>query len=113
MGPEPLGVAQSPDGALRTQGRISAATDPLIGAFPIVREGERETVLGFDDRHLDFRIVVEVRDGPAESQVIGITTLVRRRSLFGYLYLAAVTPFHKAIVPTLLAEVNERYCMSP
>ncbi len=92
---------------------IPAATGALIGAFPIVREGERETVLGFDDRHLDFRIVVEVRDGPAESQVIGITTLVRRRSLFGYLYLAAVTPFHKAIVPTLLAEVNARCCMSP
>ncbi|CCE97645.1 DUF2867 domain-containing protein [Sinorhizobium fredii] len=79
----------------------------LIGAFPILRESEREAVLGFDDRHLDFRIVVEVRDGPADSQVIGVTTLVRRRNLFGYLYLAAVTPFHKAIVPALLAQLNE------
>ncbi|MBP2237609.1 hypothetical protein J2Z31_004132 [Sinorhizobium kostiense] len=88
---------------------IPAAAGGLVGAFPIVGEGERETVLGFDDRHLDFRIVVDVRDGPAESQVIGITTLVRRKNLLGYLYLAAVTPFHKAIVPTLLAEVNARY----
>ncbi|HXV29873.1 MAG TPA: DUF2867 domain-containing protein [Sinorhizobium sp.] len=85
-----------------------AADAGLTGAFPIIGSGERETVLGFDDRHLDFRIVVEVRDGPAESQVIGITTLVRRRSLFGYLYLAAVTPFHKAIMPALLAELNAR-----
>jgi hypothetical protein len=85
-----------------------AADADLIGAFPVVRGGERETILGVDDRHLDFRIVVEVRDGPAESQVIGITTLVRRRNLFGYLYLAAVTPFHKAIVPALLAELNAR-----
>lgn len=85
-----------------------AADSRLVGAFPIVLGGEHETVLGFDDRHLDFRIVVEVRDGPAESQVIGITTLVRRRNLFGYLYLAAVTPFHKAIVPALLAELNAR-----
>ncbi len=85
----------------------SASNASLIGAFPILRGREREAVLGFDDRHLDFRIVVEVRDGPADSQVIGVTTLVRRRNLFGYLYLAAVTPFHKAIVPALLAQLNE------
>ncbi|OHV83414.1 DUF2867 domain-containing protein [Ensifer sp. LCM 4579] len=85
-----------------------AADSGLIGAFSVVRDSEHETVLGFDDRHLDFRFVVKVRDGPAESQVIGITTLVRRRNLFGYLYLAAVTPFHKAIVPALLAELNAR-----
>lgn len=87
---------------------VGPADCGLVGAFPIVRGGERETVLGFDDRHLDFRIVVEVRDGPAESQVIGITTLARRRNLLGYLRLAAVTPFHKAIIPTLLAELNAR-----
>ncbi|ASY58404.1 DUF2867 domain-containing protein [Sinorhizobium sp. CCBAU 05631] len=79
----------------------------LIGAFPIPTGSDREIVLGLDDRHLDFRIAVEVRDGPADSQVIGITTLVRRRNLFGYFYLAAVTPFHKAIVPALLAQLNE------
>ncbi|AFL54086.1 hypothetical protein ABIE78_006284 [Sinorhizobium fredii] len=79
----------------------------LVGAFPILSGSDREMVLGLDDRHLDFRIVVEVHDGPADSQVIGVTTLVRRRNLFGYFYLAAITPFHKAIVPALLAQVNE------
>ncbi|WP_018235862.1 DUF2867 domain-containing protein [Ensifer sp. BR816] len=79
----------------------------LVGIFPVLSGSEREAVLGFDDRHLDFRIVVEVRDGPADSQVIGVTTLVRRRNLFGYFYLAAITPFHKAIVPALLAQLNE------
>ena len=84
-----------------------AADVSLDGAFPILSGSDREMVLGLDDRHLDFRIVVEVRDGPADSQVIGVTTLVRRRNLFGHFYLAAVMPFHKAIVPALLAQVNE------
>ncbi|MDK1493390.1 DUF2867 domain-containing protein [Sinorhizobium sp. 7-81] len=85
-----------------------AAADSLIGFFPVLRDDERKAVLGFDDRHLDFRIVVDVRDGPAECQVIGVTTLVRRRNILGRIYLAVVTPFHKTIVPTLLAGLNER-----
>lgn len=80
----------------------------LIGTFPLLHSDDREAVVGYDDRHLDFRIVVDVREGPADSQIIGMTTLVRRRNLFGRLYLAAVMPFHKAIVPTLLAGVNDR-----
>ncbi|MDK1377180.1 MULTISPECIES: DUF2867 domain-containing protein [unclassified Sinorhizobium] len=80
----------------------------LIGFFPILLDDQRKAVLGFDDRHLDFRIVVEVRDGPADSRVVGVTTLVRRRNFLGRIYLAAVTPFHKTIVPALLAELNER-----
>ncbi|MDX1089588.1 DUF2867 domain-containing protein [Sinorhizobium medicae] len=91
---------------------LNAAAPPahsgLIGTFPLLHSDDREAVVGYDDRHLDFRIVVDVREGPADSQIIGMTTLVRRRNLFGRLYLAAVMPFHKAIVPTLLAGVNDR-----
>jgi hypothetical protein len=91
---------------------LNAAAPPahsgLIGTFPLLHSDDREAVVGYDDRHLDFRIVVDVREGPADSQVIGMTTLVRRRNFFGRLYLAAVMPFHKAIVPTLLAGVKDR-----
>ena len=85
-----------------------AAAGGRIGGFPVLHSDDRETVLGLDDRHLDFRIVVNVRDGPADSQIIGFTTLVRRRNLYGRIYLAAVMPFHKAIVPALLSGVSER-----
>ncbi|WP_085025699.1 DUF2867 domain-containing protein [Ensifer aridi] len=91
---------------------LNAAAPPahsgLIGTFPLLHSDDREAVVGYDDRHLDFRIVVDVREGPADSQVIGMTTLVRRRNFFGRLYLAAVMPFHKAIVPTLLAGLSDR-----
>ncbi|KQX44140.1 DUF2867 domain-containing protein [Ensifer adhaerens] len=77
----------------------------LIGAFPVVSKSDDEVVLGFDDKHLDFRIVVDVRAGSAVNQIVGVTTLVRRHNTLGRVYLMAVTPFHKAIVPTLLARV--------
>lgn len=77
----------------------------LIGAFPVVSKSDDEVVLGFDDKHLDFRIVVDVRAGSAVNQIVGVTTLVRRHNTLGRVYLMAVTPFHKAIVPTLLSRV--------
>ncbi|MBP2238976.1 hypothetical protein J2Z31_005517 [Sinorhizobium kostiense] len=67
---------------------------------------DRQTVFGYDDRHLLFRLVVEVGEGPADGQIVGMTTLVRCRSFIGWLYLAAAIPFHKAIIPSLLMAVE-------
>jgi len=77
----------------------------LVGAFPVLSTTDDEVVLGFDDKHLDFRIIVDVRAGSAVNQIVGVTTLVRRHNTLGWVYLAAITPFHKVIVPTLLAGV--------
>ena len=68
----PLGLKPGADGNLPASGRVG-----------IFSSSER-VVLGFDDRHLDFR-----------------------NSLFGRVYLATVTPFHKLIVPTMLARVSD------
>lgn len=90
-------------------GLKSAAPRPgrfgLVGAFPVLSKTDDEVVLGFDDKHLDFRIIVDVRAGSAVNQIVGVTTLVRRHNTLGWVYLAAVIPFHKVIVPTLLAGV--------
>ncbi|NVD40947.1 DUF2867 domain-containing protein [Ensifer sp. HO-A22] len=75
----------------------------LIGPFPVLSQNDDEVVLGFNDAHLDFRIVVDVRAGSAVNQIVGMTTLIRRHSTLGRVYLAAVMPFHKVIVPTMLA----------
>ena len=90
-------------------GLKSAAPRPgrfgLVGAFPVLSKTDDEVVLGFDDKHLDFRIIVDVRAGSAVNQIVGVTTLVRRHNVLGRVYLAAIMPFHKVIVPTLLAGV--------
>jgi hypothetical protein len=76
-----------------------------IGIFPVVSASPERVVMGFDDTHLDFRMVVEVT--PEESgQRVTATTFVRTNNRLGRLYLAAVKPFHRAIVPAMLAQVG-------
>ena len=72
-----------------------------IGIFPVLRVTEHEVVLGLDDWHLDFRLVIEAM--PAHSGTcIRATTLVQRKNMFGRLYIGVVTPFHRMIVPAVL-----------
>lgn len=79
-----------------------------IGGFPMVSEDEREVVLGFDDRHLDFRIRIRVLAQSDEESHLAVATLVRLNSLLGRLYLTAVTPFHHAIVAGMLAQARAK-----
>lgn len=78
----------------------------LIASLPLMHSDDSQQVFGYDDRHLHFRLIVDVAEGPADGQIVGMTTLVRRRSLVGWLYLAAAIPFHKAIIPSLLTAVE-------
>ncbi|MFJ1311022.1 DUF2867 domain-containing protein [Agrobacterium sp. P15N1-A] len=71
------------------------------GGFPILSSTPQRTVLGFDDRHLDFRIVVDLEE-KGSRQMVSITTIVRRKNLFGRLYLLVVGPFHRRIVPATM-----------
>ncbi len=68
-----------------------------VGTFPVLAEEDHRVVLGADDRHLDFRAVVDhdVVDGIT---VVTATTLVKRHNLLGRTYLAAIMPFHKLIL---------------
>ena len=75
-----------------------------IGIFPVVSASTERVVMGFDDAHLDFRVVVEVVP-EGSGQRVTATTFVRTRNRLGQLYLAAVKPFHRVIVPAMLAQV--------
>lgn len=78
------------------------ASQRTVGGFPLVAQSEREVVLGFDDRHLDFRISVRVAlDGPEATQVT-VSTIVKTNNLAGRAYLATIMPFHRLIVRHLL-----------
>jgi hypothetical protein len=90
---------------VKSSGVHSAEEMDMIGIFPIVSQFERQVVLGFDDRHLDFRAVIDVSDDDGQT-LVSATTLVRRKILFGKIYLAVITPFHNLIVATMLAKLN-------
>ena len=85
--------------------REAPAGSERIGIFPVVSASPEQVVMGFDDAHLDFRVVVEVTSNCRRQQVTA-TTFVRTRNHLGRLYLAAVKPFHRMIVPAMLAQVG-------
>ena len=77
-----------------------------VGAFPVISSAPDRVVLGFDDKHLDFRFVVDLAKIDVSHSQITTTTLVRPHNLLGRTYLAVVLPFHRMIVPAMLAQVT-------
>ncbi|WP_137157085.1 DUF2867 domain-containing protein [Rhizobium sp. FKL33] len=84
---------------------VAMVAGARAGGFPVIEDGPNRAVLGFDDRHLDFRIVVDIVRSN-HGGVLCVTTLVKRNNLLGYIYLAAVSPFHRRIVPVTMAAVG-------
>lgn len=82
--------------------RAAAPADqPHLGPFPIVSETPDEILLGFDDRHLDFRISVLASDG-----LVHCSTWVAPHNPAGRIYLTAIMPFHVLIVRNSVARVG-------
>jgi hypothetical protein len=79
-----------------------------IGLFPVLAETPERVVLGLDDKHLDFRVAVDVVALGNGQQQVTATTLVRTHNLLGRIYLAAVLPFHRVIVPAMLTQAGKR-----
>ena len=79
----------------------------FIGMFPILSASARVLVLGLDDRHLDFRLVVEIPEDQPQGTVIA-TTLVQTHGIWGKIYLAIVKPFHRWLVPQLIKRASAR-----
>jgi hypothetical protein len=89
---------------LKTSGAGTVAPREMIGIFPIVSERPDRLVAGFNDKHLDFRLVVDVATSGAIQNVTA-TTLVLTHNWLGRIYLAIILPFHRLIVRSLLRQV--------
>ena len=89
---------------LKTSAANEASASNIIGIFPIVSQSPDRLVAGFDDRHLDFRVVVDVA-ACGHGQRVTATTLVLTHNLLGRLYLAIILPFHRLVVRALLRQV--------
>ena len=93
----PFGLKAAPDHTL--------PPEASIGTFPVISRAPDKVVLGLDDKHLDFRIVITVNPAAGAPQRVSATTMVRINNGFGRAYLAAVMPFHKLIVPVTLRQI--------
>ena len=93
---------------LKTSGAGEPNTGGVIGLFPVLSETPERLVAGFDDHHLDFRVVVDVASEEGGRKVTA-TTLVLTHNWLGRIYLAAILPFHRVITRRLLRQV----CLQP
>ena len=91
---------------LKTSGEGAYAPGGLIGLFPVVNETPERLIAGFDDYHLNFRIVVDVTNDAGSRQVT-TTTLVRTNNLLGRTYLAIIKPFHKLVARSMMGRIAE------
>jgi hypothetical protein len=72
----------------------------------VLSESSNRLVAGFNDKHLDFRVVVDVASS-GHGQRVTATTLVLTHNLLGRVYLAIILPFHRLIVRTMLRQVAQ------
>jgi hypothetical protein len=91
---------------LKTSAAHEAKAAGMVGMFPVLSETPEQLVAGFNDHHLDFRIVVDVApvDG-SRDQEITATTLVLTHNLLGRAYLLVILPFHRLIAKSMLGQI--------
>ena len=89
---------------LKTPSHGKALAADSVGLFPVISETPGRIVAGFDDKHLDFRVIVEV-SGAAPRRDVTATTLVMTHNLLGRAYLATIMPFHRIIVPAMMRQI--------
>ena len=77
-----------------------------IGIFPILDQKPQRLTLGMNDKHLDFRLLVDVSDLGDGRQSVTASTVVKTHNLLGRIYLSVVKPFHRIIVPAMLSKVG-------
>lgn len=91
---------------LKTSGEGAPAPHGMIGLFPVLSETPERLIAGFDDYHLDFRVVVDVAGEAADRQMT-LTTLVRTNNLLGRAYLTLIVPFHKLVARSMMRDIAE------
>ena len=93
---------------LKTSAEGEAKSGGMVGMFPVLSEAPGQLIAGFNDRHLDFRVVIDVMpvNGSCDQEVTA-TTLVLTHNRLGRAYLAVILPFHRLITRSMLGQVCE------
>jgi hypothetical protein len=90
---------------LKTAQSAHHANVDKVGFFPVLSETPQRLIAGFNDNHLDFRVVVDVAaDGTG--QRVTATTVVLMHNWLGRIYLTVIKPFHRMVVRSMLRQVT-------
>jgi len=91
---------------LKTRNRMngSACKDKQI-LFRVLERSSDRVILGTDDKHLDFRLILRANPTESGGTHVSCTTLVRPHNMLGWLYLGSVLPFHKLIMAAFMHRI--------
>lgn len=77
-----------------------------LGLFKVYAKNEQEVILGEDDKHLNFRVSLFMREASNQrDRELIISTVVIFHNWLGRLYFLPVKQFHRMIVPAMLKGV--------
>ena len=74
-----------------------------IDFFPVLSRSPTEIILGEDDRHLDFRVSLLLREAAGRRE-LAATTVVHCHGLLGRVYLATIMAGHVMVIRSALAK---------
>jgi hypothetical protein len=93
-------IGVRPPGSVPTEPSAAAMTPGTrLLFFHVFAAADDQVVLGEDDAHLDYRLVIRV---DREMRRASAATLVRVHGVRGRLYFAVVGPYHRLIMPLWL-----------
>jgi len=83
---------------LKSSGKGSSAPGGIIGLFPVLSQTSERLVAGFDDCHLNFRVLVDVAPAEVDQEVTSMTLAWTHNWLGRPSHLdPAVSPCHCAL----------------
>ena len=88
---------------LKTADHARRSSKDLVGFFPVLSETPDRIVAGLDDKHLDFRVLIDIT-GTTPRRVTA-TTIVLTHNLLGRVYLTIIKPFHRLVVRAMLRQI--------
>lgn len=97
----PFGLKVEPDPRAHERAREALGAGDRVGIFRVIERSTHELLLGENDKHLDFRFSLLLRD-LADVQEVFATTTVHFHNVWGRLYFFFVAPVHRRIIPAML-----------
>jgi hypothetical protein len=97
----PLGLKTSID-AVPSNDQDELKPGTAVGVFEVLdRRLDQEIMLGEDDKHLDYRVSVQLEREEEKCWVV-VSTVVKFNNWLGRAYFVPVRPVHKIIVPAMM-----------
>jgi len=85
--------------------RLSIKQDQSIGDIFILLKGKKYLITELNDKHLDFRFSILIRENEGITKV-SLSTIVKLNNFFGRIYFLLVKPFHRLIIPNILKRLS-------